>query len=234
MKNNIFLLLVAILASSCSSSEDKTSSENSSGAECITCEDLEVGETFTKNGVTYTVVDDELLRMAVAEGWDLEKVCTSKVTNLDDLFDRNETFNEDISKWDVSNVTSMKETFRRTSFNQPIGNWDVSQVRDMSGMFSGAGVFNQPLNNWDVSKVEKMSFMFSYAQAFNQDISGWDVSSVKDFYVMFENADVFNQDLSSWDVNSTRDDYDCRDFSKEAANWTLPKPNFTNCDCGCQ
>jgi len=51
---------------------------------------------------------------------------------------------------------------------------------------------------------------------------------------MFENADVFNQDLSSWDVNSTRDDYDCRDFSKEAANWTLPKPNFTNCDCGCQ
>ena len=34
-----------------------------------------------------------------------------------------------------------------------ISNWDVSKVTDMKEMFYNAHSFNQPLNNWDVSNV---------------------------------------------------------------------------------
>ena len=49
----------------------------------------------------------------------------------------------DISNWDVSNVTNMREMFlHATSFNQPLNNWDVSNVTDMRRMFNGARSFN--------------------------------------------------------------------------------------------
>ena len=38
-------------------------------------------------------------------------------------------FNDNISKWNVSNVTNMSFLFENAySFNQPIGNWNVSKV----------------------------------------------------------------------------------------------------------
>ena len=47
-------------------------------------------------------------------------------------------FNDNISKWNVSNVTNMSFLFENAySFNQPIGNWNVSKVQYMNGMFSG-------------------------------------------------------------------------------------------------
>ena len=47
------------------------------------------------------------------------------------------TFNQDISKWDVSKVTRYVGMFSNaTAFNQDIGKWDVSQVTDMSLMFA--------------------------------------------------------------------------------------------------
>ena len=46
------------------------------------------------------------------------------------------SFNQDISTWDVSNVTNMEAMFENaTAFNQDIGNWDVSNVTDMSVCF---------------------------------------------------------------------------------------------------
>ena len=44
---------------------------------------------------------------------------------------------------------------------------------------------------------------------------------------MFSNATSFNQDLSSWSVDGVT--Y-CYNFSNGATSWTLPQPNFTNCN----
>ena len=43
---------------------------------------------------------------------------------------------------------------------------------------------------------------------------------------MFAYADTFNQNLSSWNVNGVTD---CENFNYDTPQWTLPKPNFTNC-----
>ena len=86
------------------------------------------------------------------------------------------------------------------SFNGNISDWDVSGVTDMTGMFSGASNFNKDISDWDVSSVENMSFMFHNASSFNGDISKWDVSKVKNMSFMFHNASSFNGDISQWDV----------------------------------
>ena len=39
-----------------------------------------------------------------------------------------------------------------SSFNQDISGWNVSNVTEMSGMFEGANSFNQDLSMWCVSK----------------------------------------------------------------------------------
>ncbi len=46
------------------------------------------------------------------------------------------TFNQDISSWNVSNVTYMSWIFYGSKFNQNISSWDVSNVVDMSLMFN--------------------------------------------------------------------------------------------------
>ena len=40
------------------------------------------------------------------------------------------TFNQDISAWDVSNVTHMSKMFRESSFNQDLSGWNVDNVND--------------------------------------------------------------------------------------------------------
>ena len=41
-------------------------------------------------------------------------------------------FNNNISKWDVGNVTNMHYMFAHSVFNRNIDNWDVSNVTSMS------------------------------------------------------------------------------------------------------
>ena len=47
------------------------------------------------------------------------------------------------------------------SFNQDISSWDVSKVKDMSGMFVYAESFNQNIDKWNVSNVENIGGMFT-------------------------------------------------------------------------
>ena len=156
---------------------------------------------------------DEITRAMTAHGnqVDLNYIDVSDITDMSYLFSSltrgygRQAFNGDISKWNVSKVTSMREMFRdATAFNQPLNTWTVSSVTNMSAMFRDATAFNQPLNNWDVSKVIDMSLMFYRATAFNQSLNRWNVAEVTDMSSMFEKATTFNQDLTSWVAKSGR------------------------------
>jgi len=128
--------------------------------------------------------------------WDV-----SWVTNMKELFSGKESFNSDISRWDVSNVTNMEHMFYGAlAFNQPIDRWDVSNVTNMAGMFSIARIFNQPIGGWNVSNVTNMESMFYGALAFNQPIGDWVVSNVIYMEGMFYGARAFNQPIGCLDV----------------------------------
>ena len=97
-----------------------------------------VGDQETIGGITYFVVDRPALISVVETGSftdgvstftpaDLSCVCTTQITYMESIFYNRtggDTFDTDISNWDVSNVTTMRNMFRdATTFNQNIDNW---------------------------------------------------------------------------------------------------------------
>ena len=190
------------------------------------CPNATVGDTDSINGVTYTAVNNSTISSAIYTNMiftGTANLCTTLVTNMFELL-RFDSFNSDVSFWDTSNVTTMKNIFfGNTAFNQDIGSWDTSNVTDMHGMFSNATAFNKDISNWDTSNVTSMGSMFKIATAFNQDIGNWNTSSVTDMGEMFREASAFNQDIGSWDTSLVTNMYgifeEASSFNQDIGSW---------------
>ena len=163
-------------------------------------DDVVSGGSFSVGASTFTPAD-------------LSCVCITRLTNLNNLFSSNASFNDDIGNWDTSNVTAMGAMFRdASSFNQDISKWDVSNVINMTAIFRGAQDFNngvggQDLNDWDTSNVTTIEYAFNGAKVFNNGATAgvsttlsWDVGNVDQMQYTFQNADAFNANLSNWDT----------------------------------
>jgi surface protein len=142
----------------------------------------------------------------------------------------NKTITDDISRWDVSNVTTMEEMFSSSGFNQPIGNWNVGNVTTMKLMFNGSS-FDQDISKWNVSNVTTMDNIFKGSN-FNQDISNWDVSSLSGSGMnnIFHDASTFNKPLNNWNLSNLTDMHavflNALAFNKSLNNWNVS--NVTN------
>ena len=185
----------------------------------------EIGDTAIVNGEVCTVVDYPLMAELFAENWSTggvpPLVCTTRITSyqnqlMGSFFD-NDNWRQ-LETWDMSNVVQAAFLF----FGSP--------ADDSYGVFIGPAL---DLSYWDMSNVTNMQSMFNYAGSIDGAqnfplISSWDVSSVTNMYGMFSMVEGFNQDLSDWDVSNV---IDCAGFYSDINNsWTLPQPNFTNCD----
>ncbi|MEL7833412.1 InlB B-repeat-containing protein [Fodinibius sp. Rm-B-1B1-1] len=115
----------------------------------IKCEEASVGESGTVNG-------DEYIKRTVDQITtdNAPTTCTSGITDMSSLFEGADSFNRDITHWDVSEVTRMNR------------------------MFTGVDLFNQDISYWDVSSVKNMDRMFWLASDFNQNLSGWCVKNI--------------------------------------------------------
>ena len=87
-------------------------------------------------------------------------------------------------------------------FNQDISSWNVDNVTNMLWMFVHADKFNQDISGWDVSIVTRMDRMFYNAYAINQDLSAWDISSVTNLENMFLNANALS-DLNKCAIHNS-------------------------------
>ena len=128
-----------------------------------------VGDEGIIDGVLYTIVGLQELRNMNTDAYDdwytenyitevsnlnPNRVCTTFISDMSFIFFQYRNFNQDISSWDVSNVTDMRGMFESAiNFNQDISSWDVSSVFDMEAMFRSAINFNQDISTWDVSNV---------------------------------------------------------------------------------
>ncbi|MDM8566739.1 BspA family leucine-rich repeat surface protein [Candidatus Halobeggiatoa sp. HSG11] len=137
---------------------------------------------------------------------DISSWNVSNVTDMSYMFYHATAFNQPLNGWGVktSNVTNMSYMFMISSFNQDLSNWNVNNVTDMNSMFYNATAFNQDLSNWNVSNITDMSSMFRGATAFNQDISSWSVSNVTNMSSMFMGVTLstanYNALLEGWNA----------------------------------
>ena len=135
----------------------------------------------------------------------------------------------------LDGTCSLKSMFESTpTFNQNISGWDVSNVTTMASMFNGARVFNngQPSGtipgtaplNWVTSKVTTMASMFNYANAFNQRISKsgsyWDTINVRTVLSMFRGVYLVNAFNNGQGPNGVSDPLNwIFDGTPANANW---------------
>jgi len=136
-----------------------------------------------------------------------------EITSLAGAF-QNASSNFSVPSTLPTTVTDMSDMFTNaTLFNQDLSTWNVSNVTNMISMFEYAESFNngdQPLawiNNATASSVN-MGYMFYGATAFNQDLSTWDVSNVTDMEGMFIGSglvtDNFDNMLNAWASQTVR------------------------------
>jgi surface protein len=142
---------------------------------------------------------------------------TSKVTNLQTIFQGQRLFNQEVGTWDVSKVTSLLGAFNggsnaTGSFNNggssSINSWNTGLVTNMQSAFSNQQKFNQNIGAWNTANVTNMSFMFNCGSAgdgiFNNGGSGtinnWNTAKVTTMAQMFAGQPSFNQPIGLWNT----------------------------------
>ena len=143
---------------------------------------------------------------------------TSSFLDIQVMFNGAIAFNQNISHWDVSKVTTMNGTFSGATlfnngdtsgnFTKPLTDWRAPKCIDFTRMFNSATSFNQNISNLvnttNVSACD-LSQMFTSASVFNNgSVSGtstnplnWITTNVTNMSAMFANAFVFNQPIDT-------------------------------------
>ena len=190
----------------------------------------EAGREYMFEGQKYYVArdKDDIKAKIAANAYPANRIVTTRVTEFNQLFYDNHTFNQDIWNWDTSNVTNMAGMFERAqAFNQPLNNWDTSKVTDMARMFQWTPIFNQLLNSWNTSNVTNMSHMFRWAQAFDLPLNNWNTSKVTNMAGMFYQTQAFNQPLNNWNTSNVTDMshmfWQTKAFNQPLNNWNTSK-----------
>jgi hypothetical protein len=69
-------------------------------------------------------------------------------------FERASSFNQDISNWDIANVSTTESMFQNaSSFNRFLGKWTINQLTNMTSMFNGCNTLNQSFYNWNTTFI---------------------------------------------------------------------------------
>ena len=128
----------------------------------------------------WTIEEAEAKDYGKIQDWDVSHIkAMSGLFNFYGNEDYKKMFNADLSRWETSEVVTMKYTFYDArSFNSDLSKWNIAKVVDTSNMFSRASVFDADISKWDVSKIRDASSMFYIASKFNSDLSKWKFAPV--------------------------------------------------------
>ncbi|MFN1533933.1 BspA family leucine-rich repeat surface protein [Vibrio jasicida] len=112
--------------------------------ETVTCESNKPGTVMVQEDELFVVVNDTLIRNSDYRQNFLDGnilLCTTHVTDMSDLFAKNQYFNQDISRWDTSSVTNMERMFSGAKrFNQDLTHWNVKRVSRHIDFAKGSGL----------------------------------------------------------------------------------------------
>jgi surface protein len=122
-----------------------------------------------RNAVVKYVDGDQAVRDTY--GQFINDWCIDAVTSLGYIFHNLDTFNEPLSGWNVSGVTSMEGMVRNVAFHLCVCVFPffprTAEMQQLTycycyynhKQFRDSPTFNQPIGNWDVSSVTNMDYM---------------------------------------------------------------------------
>jgi surface protein len=196
--------------------------------ELIVAVDEYLDEFYSSNGGARNYnenVGNSRIRYPIGD-WDV-----SRVDNFTSVLDaiRNPKarhFNEDLSRWNVSNGTSFARMFYGCRFFQSdLSNWNINRATDLSRMFFGCNSFNSDLSRWNVANADNLSWMFYGCTSFNVDLSRWNVANATNLGCMFFDCTSFNSDVSRWEVANAQKMANmfcgCTSFSSNVSQWDV-------------
>ena len=151
----------------------------------------------------------------------LKYLKTENVTNMSNIlaticWGGNNHFKnlDDISNWDISNVTNLSAAFLGNSLLTNVNglrNWNVENVKDMSELFTDCCNLSDisGLENWNTSNVENMRWLFSVMDNGSmalKDITplkNWNVQKVKNMSQMFSMCHIQDASpINDWDITN--------------------------------
>merc|ERR1719232_1333170 len=150
---------------------------------------------------TFPFSTNQQLRIA-ADNWVIdENVAISKYGQIDDWDVERITSMEKLFCGSIKYCPDRPHTASMQSFNADLSKWKVSQVTSMMSMFESSKQFNSYLAGWDVANAVNMNSMF-YETKFNDNVSGWNIGKVTNMDWMFQKANQFRQNMCAWKETS--------------------------------
>lgn len=156
-----------------------------------------------------------------------------------------ESFNGDLSSWNVSNAKNMNYMFRGCSSFEGKGleKWNISGVKSAISMFSGCSSFNgKSIQNWDFSNIKRPDDMFLGCDFKDLDVSSWNFKKAKTLSGMFWMSSFTGNGLDKWDISKVEDIScmfrDSKINGKSIENWNVSNIKdmtclFKGCDLDC-
>ncbi len=223
-----------------------------------------MGEEKPAFGIALTG-KEEVAKM-IAFRKNVTKIDVSAVTDMSHLMDSVASY----LGQEISNCSIVQE------FNQDISGWDVSNVTDMRAMLAGASSYDQDISGWDVAQVnfanldslftfdnntpetwmgeEKPAFGIALTGkeevakmiAFRKNVTKIDVSAVTDMSALMcevasylgqedRNCPIvqeFNQNISGWNVSNVTDMRhmfcEAKSFNQDICRWNVEKVTCMN------
>ena len=118
----------------------------------------------------------------------------------------------DVSGWDTSKVTNMREMFCQCNLitSVDVTNWKTGNVTNMNGIFSNCEKLTSvgDLSGWDTSSATDMGLIFNscFKLTGMGDISQWDTSNATKMNCLFATCESLTElDLSGWDTSKVTD-----------------------------
>jgi surface protein len=157
---------------------------------------------------------------------DLSRWNVSNGTSFVGMFLGCHVFQSDLSNWNTAKATDFNNMFRGcTSFNADLSSWNVTNATSMYSIFWGCTKFNSDLSRWNVANATNLRCMFVACTSFNADLSRWNVANVTDLSRMFLGCSIFDSDLSRWNVTNTTDFKGmfegCIYFTSDLSRWDV-------------
>ena len=161
------------------------------------------------------------------------------VSNLSRMFYKAKVEEVDFSKWDLSNVTDMRDAFGYSNIKEiDFRGMDTSNIIYLTDLCSNClnlSKFIAP--NLDLSNATDISYMFSHCDATGDviyNLDNWYFPKVTQlettFFTDYYNADTVTLHVNNWDVSKIREGtkyfymfclHSSKDVMVEAKNWNF-------------